>query len=155
MTSVSATATAANDDANEIMPGLYLGNYRVAKNLPLLKYMGVSHIVNCAKELPNYFDSQFAYRHLPLDDHSTADVSQYFSDTYRFIDDALSQGQKVYVHCAAGVSRSVTILTYYLSKKYAQTPEDVISSIQKIRTIANPNPGFRQQLRMSLLTPQL
>lgn len=67
---------------------------------------------------------------------------------YHFIDNAVSSGNKVLVHCMAGVSRSVSTVTYYLMKKYNINFFYAFNYIQSKRSIANPNNSFRYQLIM-------
>lgn len=65
---------------------------------------------------------------------------------YHFINSALSNGNPVLIHCVAGISRSVSILAYYLMKKYDISFDEAMIMIKKYRPIANPNDSFRQQL---------
>jgi hypothetical protein len=134
-------------DAHEIVPGIYLGNFRVASNHTLLRVMGVTHVLNAAIEHPNYFENKgITYKYLPLYDHPGQNIAQHFRDGFEFIDNALQTGGKVLVHCHAGISRSTTMLTSYLMKKYGKTPKEVLTHIKGIRRIIQPNSGFVSQL---------
>ncbi len=141
---------AAVEDAHEIEPGLYLGNQRVASSLKLLSTLGITHVVNCAGEIPNYGEgtggTKVKYIKFPLSDVPQADISQYFEPSYQFIDQALSSGGKVLVHCYAGISRSTSILSYYLSRKRGEPLGSVLERVKKIRPIIRPNQGFAAQL---------
>ena len=65
-------------------------------------------------------------------------------------------GGKTIVHCIAGVSRSVSLCAAYLMAnvqsetkifgKGKMGSEEAVKYIQKKRSCANPNPGFRRQL---------
>lgn len=66
---------------------------------------------------------------------------------YHFINHAVSSGDKVLVHCMAGISRSVSTLTYYLMKKHNLNYFDTINHIRSRRSIANPNDCFKVQLQ--------
>ena len=136
-------------DAHEIVSGIYLGNHKIASNLNMLNEMKITHVVNCAKELPNSHNS-FVYRKYPLDDSSSQNIEQYFEDSYNFIDHALNNEGRVFVHCYAGISRSATILTSYLAKKYNISPESALLYIKSIRDVVSPNPGFLAQLSNKL-----
>jgi protein-tyrosine phosphatase len=140
--------TTVDADAHEIVPGIYLGNFRVANSYTLLKAIGITHVLNAAIEHPNYFEhTDIEYKYLPLQDHPNENISQFFADGIKFIHDAIQTRGKVLVHCHAGISRSTTMLTAYLVKKYNKHPNDVLRYIKDIRSIIQPNEGFIDQLR--------
>lgn len=66
---------------------------------------------------------------------------------YHFIDTAVEEGNKILVHCMAGVSRSVSLVTYYLMKKNCSDFDKTLESVKQKRSIANPNSSFATQLR--------
>lgn len=66
---------------------------------------------------------------------------------YHFINKAINEGENILVHCMAGISRSVSMLTYYYMKKYNLTYEYVLQNIRTNRSIANPNDSFKTQLK--------
>ena len=70
------------------------------------------------------------------------DIASIFNYTYNIIDKWIKDGNKVLVHCMAGVSRSITIVTYYLMKKNNTDYLTTIRYIKRKRKIANPNIGF-------------
>lgn len=67
---------------------------------------------------------------------------------YHFIDHVINSKHKVLIHCMAGVSRSVSILIYYMMKKYHLAFADALQFIQSKRKIANPNDSFKLQLKV-------
>ena len=133
-------------DAHEIIPGVYLSNYQFASNYPLLKQLGITHILNCAGEMKAPPPSYFKYYSLNLNDVPTENIAKYFGPAKQFIDSALQNNGKIVIHCYAGISRSVTILVSYLMAKYRLSPDETIRRVQSIRRVANPNIGFRKQL---------
>ena len=66
-----------------------------------------------------------------------------------FINCALAKGSKVLVHCMAGISRSVSVVTYHLMITYGLSYDRAIKLIRSRRPIANPNSNFINQLRSS------
>lgn len=66
---------------------------------------------------------------------------------YHFINNAISLQHNVLVHCMAGISRSVSMITYFLMKKYNMNYEEAIKLIKNKRCIANPNQSFKLQLQ--------
>jgi hypothetical protein len=132
----------------EIHPRLYLGNAAFASDADLLTGLGITHIVNCAKEVPDYFkgDFNFQYLHLMLNDSPDENITRIFKVSAKFIRDALDNGGVVLVHCWAGVSRSVTVVIYYLVTTLGISVKEALDGIRTRREIANPNRGFMEQL---------
>lgn len=73
-------------------------------------------------------------------------IYRFFDQTYEFIDEGLRDGN-VLVHCYAGVSRSTTILTAFLMKKYLWSLNETLFKVKKLRPVIRPNKGFMNQLR--------
>ena len=130
--------------ADQITPRIYLGNVVGAVNLPWLKSKRVTHIVN-ASCYENAFPSQFKYCRVKLDDHPEAPIEQHFERVRLFIN-SMGRRDVLFVHCTAGISRSVTLLAYYLMKEARMCHACAIKFIQQKRPIANPNVGFRVKL---------
>jgi protein-tyrosine phosphatase len=68
------------------------------------------------------FPDLFEYLYLSLEDTSFEDISRHFDEAFAFIDSARKKGGKVFVHCFAGISRSSTIVTYYLARRFDVAP---------------------------------
>lgn len=66
---------------------------------------------------------------------------------YHFINNSISSGTNILVHCMAGISRSVSLVAYYLMKKYHISFNDAMTIIKNKRMIANPNNSFKIQLQ--------
>lgn len=66
---------------------------------------------------------------------------------YNFIDIAVISNKNILVHCMAGISRSVSLVTYYLMKKYHIDYDKAVTYIKNRRSVANPNGSFRYQLQ--------
>lgn len=140
--SVSQISFLPNKNINKIAAGLYLTDFENAKDYEYLKQLGVCQILTIGRELPRHGDMFFKTMHIPLDDSPTEDIKKYFNSTYNFI----NRGSTV-VHCAAGISRSVTIVAAYLMRKFKISADKAILHISKCRNIINPNQGFRSQLK--------
>jgi hypothetical protein len=96
----------------EILPDLFLGDRGDACNLDRLRRHGITHIVNCSKELPCYFERDFRYLWLRLEDPDPRFVAK-MPEFCVFIDEGRRVG-KVMVHCTGGVSRSPAVILAYL-----------------------------------------
>lgn len=51
------------------------------------------------------------------------------------------------MHCAAGVSRSVSIVTAYLMSEYNMSFNEALGHVRTNRIGAYPNPNFQEQLQ--------
>lgn len=130
-----------------IKKGLLIGNERDSKDLRSLTRQGVTHILCAAEELYPAHPGKFAYRHVMASDVPEYNLSRHFDQASDFILEAISNGGTVLVHCAAGISRSVTLSIAYLMKHENMKLSSAYGLIKSRRAIANPNPGFIKQLK--------
>jgi hypothetical protein len=96
----------------EILPDLFLGDHGDSRDRQRLREQGITHIVNCSKELPCPFEGEFVYLWLKLEDPDPAYEGK-IPVFCAFIDAGRKQG-KVMVHCTGGVSRSPAVILAYL-----------------------------------------
>jgi atypical dual specificity phosphatase len=96
----------------EIMGNLYLGNHQHAQDHGRLVATGITHIVNCAGELPNYHEGRFHYHAMRMTDPDPV-FHERIGAACAFIDEGRVSG-KVFVHCFAAVSRSPSTILAYL-----------------------------------------
>ncbi|KAG0216483.1 protein-tyrosine phosphatase-like protein [Mortierella sp. GBAus27b] len=130
----------------EIVPGLYLGGASPAQNRELLARKGVTHILRVTDAFVWEYTDDFTYKVIAVPDLDETNLLKFFPDTFEYINDAITRGGKVLVHCSAGVSRSVTIVCAYLMKTQNMTAETALDHVQSIRFVAEPNDGFVKQL---------
>jgi atypical dual specificity phosphatase len=57
------------------------------------------------------------------------------------------EGKNVFVHCGAGVSRSVSVVIAYLIKYNNMKYDQAFNLIKSIRWFIKPNSGFVEQLK--------
>jgi hypothetical protein len=96
----------------EILPDLFLGDRGDARDRERLRQRGITHVVNCSKELPCHFEGELAYLWLKMEDPDPAFAAK-IPELCGFIDAGRRQG-KVMVHCTGGVSRSPAVILAYL-----------------------------------------
>tara|TARA_Y100001960_G_C14660137_1_gene820364 strand:+ start:609 stop:1340 length:732 start_codon:yes stop_codon:yes gene_type:complete len=137
-----------NQDIHEVYPNLFMGNLSTVFNKKLLKDNQITHIVSVISGFKPPYPDDFNYYVIDALDEPTFDMYQYFDDSTFFIESAHKNLRKVYVHCMCGVSRSSTIIVAYLMDKMKKKPDEIITYLQSIRSVVNPNIGFRKQLKM-------
>jgi hypothetical protein len=96
----------------EVLPDLFLGDRGDACDRDRLRRRGITHIVNCSRELPCPFEGEFVYLWLRMEDPDPA-FGEKMPTFCQFIDAGRRQG-KVMVHCTGGVSRSPAVILAYL-----------------------------------------
>lgn len=71
----------------QILPYLYLGCAKDSTNLDVLGKYGIKYILNVTPNLPNMFenDGQFKYKQIPISDHWSQNLSQFFPEAISFI----------------------------------------------------------------------
>lgn len=117
------------NNQDKILDYLYLGNYQFNSK-------DYNFIVNCTKDIT--YDAPFI--RIPIDDHPgecqrLLNIVQ-DSKILETIHNLINSKQKVLIHCQMGISRSCTIVAFYLIKYYKLTPKKVIEFIKSKRPIA-------------------
>lgn len=138
----------------KVVPGLFIGDIYAASDLELLIKLKISHIVNLSQRKPKFPD-QFFYLNIDIADSERSNLKRYFNVTNWLIQGAINGGNNVLVHCAAGISRSATIvLAYLLFKNKQWTPTRAYEFLRSKRPIVRPNEGFQNQLNQWWLSRQ-
>ncbi|XP_055917929.1 dual specificity protein phosphatase 13 isoform X1 [Eupeodes corollae] len=142
-------------DCDEVYPGIYVGDAAAAKNKVYLRLMGITHVLNTAEGCRYgqvdtghiYYRDMPTIRYMgfPMMDQPTTDISRYFYVASKFIDNAITSGGKILVHCLVGMSRSATCVLAYLMICRKMTAVEAIRTVRMRRDI-RPNDGFLQQI---------
>ncbi|XP_051823793.1 dual specificity protein phosphatase 9 [Antechinus flavipes] len=132
----------------QILPNLYLGSAQDSANMDMLAKLGIRYILNVTPNLPNLFekDGDIHYKQIPISDHWSQNLSQFFPEAIDFIDEAVSQNCGVLVHCLAGISRSVTVTVAYLMQKLHLSLNDAYDLVKRQKSNISPNFNFMGQL---------
>lgn len=132
---------------DQIIDGLFLGDFTAAASLQVLKSHEITHILTAAAGLPLHFPDQFTYKQIQIYDMPTCSIIDYFPECIEFIDQALEGGGRVFVHCAMGVSRSATIVIAYLMCKKEYRWRSALQFVTSKHPETQPNFGFIDQLK--------
>ncbi|BGP32417.1 tyrosine protein phosphatase yvh1 [Rhodotorula toruloides] len=135
------------DPMQEVMPGLWIGDYNASQDHNLLKERNISCIVSGMRQ--EYAAAPGIDLHrVSVDDTDSTNILEHFVPTADFIDAALSKGQNVLVHCQAGVSRSTTLLAAYLMRNHGLNVEQAVERIRSVRPQVEPSEFFMMQLEL-------
>lgn len=138
-------------NVTEILPRLFISDLSFAENPALLSSYRITHILSVMHDsvyrppLP----IQPARLQIRVEDLPFAELAAHLPNTTSWIWNALASSSevRVLVHCAEGVSRSVSVVAAYLMASHGWAPMQAIEFIKNKRRIANPNFGFVQQLQ--------
>jgi len=135
---------------NEILrQRLYLGNKIHASSEEIMSELKITHVVNCAIELENYFeDRAIKYLNVSVRDDDDTSIGIHFKKANEFIENALNENadNRVFIHCHLGKSRSATITIMFLMNKFSWNCDKAYEYVKSKRNLVNPNPGFISQL---------
>jgi protein-tyrosine phosphatase len=133
--------------AHQITDYIFVGGYKVADNPNFLKKFGITNIVKLYSD--NSYYRKFPtinYIELPTLDLPEYDISEDAAQAIVFIRNCILNNERVFVHCHAGISRSVTVVILYLMVYEGLTLNRAYSKIKKKRFYAWPNSGFMKYL---------
>ncbi|XP_034643687.1 dual specificity protein phosphatase 15 isoform X8 [Trachemys scripta elegans] len=116
-----------------------------AKDLEQLSRNKITHIISI-HESPQPLLQEMTYLRIPLPDTPEANIKKHFKECISFIHYCRLHGGNCLVHCLAGISRSTTIVVAYVMAVTELSWQEVLQAVRAVRPIANPNPGFKQQL---------
>jgi protein-tyrosine phosphatase len=129
---------------------LAVGDWEAGTNLDQIRKDGFGAVLSATRHPPHqpeaYENHGLNVMRILIKDKPSENISQYFPKAYKFINANISNGRPVMVHCAAGRSRSVSLIVSYLIKKYAMTPLAALNYVRLNRPCEIVNKGFIKQL---------
>ena len=128
---------------------LYLTNWRGAEDAAATKRLGITHVLSVGAEFAGStpLEGVKYWQHDVQDDEEQRDVlSAAFDASAEFIAAALAGGVRALVHCAAGISRSSTIVLAYLVARRGYTLREAFEHVHARRRVVWPNDGFMEAL---------
>ncbi|KAM6358911.1 protein phosphatase Slingshot homolog 3 isoform 1-T1 [Alca torda] len=134
------------DRPSRVFPHLYLGSEWNAANLEELQQNRVTHVLNVAREIDNFFPALFTYMNVRVYDEETAQLLPHWNDTFLFLSRVRAVGGRALVHCRMGLSRSAATVLAYAMKEFGWSLERALRHVRHVRPGVLPNPGFMRQL---------
>lgn len=147
-------------DCSLIKNGIFIGNvYSVIGNYAtresdFLEEMNAKVVISALTE-EEYEDYMIAKEDFPniewhrlvIDDDKDERISEHFFKVHSIISQANTDNKNVVVHCAAGMSRSATLVLAYLMIENRWCFEEAFNYVKNRRPIIEPNIGFVKQLK--------
>ena len=82
----------------------------------------------------------------PIPDAAPAPGIAWLRERVEWIDDQRRDGNRVFVHCRNGVSRSGMVVVAYLMHKNRWSRDEALAFVRSRRPITRPNPAFMELL---------
>lgn len=130
-------------------------NELLNNNIQAILYLGTTNKSQKILDLYQYLNIN--YKFLKSNDTCESDISTCFEPSWEFINKNVNKNVNILIHCKKGISRSPTIVAYYLTRKMHErmktqgTTEpvltDILTLIKMNRPCAKPNKFFIQQLK--------
>ncbi|GMI00715.1 hypothetical protein TrST_g8824 [Triparma strigata] len=134
-------------DCGELLPNVFIGSIGSAYNPAALSSNGITHILCLCDGVRDKFSNDLTYLVVPCEDVPNFDIALKFIQCSDFIDNCISEGGKVLVHCFAGKSRCCAILMGYMMLRKGMSFEQALETCRAARPVVEPNLGFVTQLR--------
>ena len=102
----------------------FIGSLKDARNFQALHERNITHILTVAGGLSVFSKENDHHRKefhnivLHISDHPSSDIFKILPQSFHFMDECFSQNRIPLVHCASGVSRSVTVSVLYLMSRF-------------------------------------
>jgi Predicted protein-tyrosine phosphatase len=139
-----------SDSINEILPGLFVGDYYAATDSDTLKLYNIEAVVNATwSSNKRLLKSKIAYHRVKIKDDGSCIITPHLAKANKFIHRQRRKLKKnVLIHCSAGMSRSVSLAIAYLFYiGHSSTFEEALKFMQTKRPCSRPSPSFTEELK--------
>ncbi|CAE7413332.1 styx-b [Symbiodinium sp. CCMP2456] len=146
-------------EAQEIIPGLWLGPFGSARDQEFLKRVNITDalVVRAPEEArrmvadlgiicPKYPEF-IHYEVLRSCDSPFENIIRFFADVKLLLDAVLARGGRILVHGNAGMSRSAALVVAYVMEKFNLPSDQAHTYVLTRRHCISINEGFRNQIR--------
>lgn len=121
--------------AQRVLPRVWIGSAADATSLDFMNDHTIGLVVNCTKDVPSPYSDFIETIRIPLDDHETSasvlyDYARPVARRMRLFLET-HPNESILVHCAAGISRSSSMVAAFLILEHGYTMEGAIRKIQQ------------------------
>lgn len=139
------------DDANEIIPGVWIGNQRASQDGEWLRAHNIVAVFNCTKTLPFHPSIPIQYRVPVHDNLQPAEIRNMEAwapeIAYKILRE-YKAGYPILIHCHAGRQRSTAATAFFLLVLTGKSLIEVMYMIKTKRPVAfEPSPNFASAMR--------
>ena len=86
----------------------------ISSNLPKLRELRITHIINCSETLPNHYPDEITYLRIPMPDDPSSRLEGFFSAAAHFIEDIrVSQPVSMLACVRAQLAENISILACF------------------------------------------
>ncbi|XP_059790972.1 dual specificity protein phosphatase 12 isoform X1 [Balaenoptera ricei] len=151
-TTGSRTRASSAEHMLEVRPGLFLGGAAAVAEPDHLREAGITAVLTVDSEEPDFNTGAgvegLRSLFVPALDKPETDLLSHLDRCVAFLGQARAEGRAVLVHCHAGVSRSVAVMTAFMMKTDQLTFEKAYENLKTIKPEAKMNEGFEWQLKL-------
>ncbi len=136
--------------AKQIIKNLWIGSEGDSKSSSFWKAHNIKFVVNATNNIPIKVPADIQSYRVPIDDHPSENetILKHFPLVVVAMEDVLTHGHGVLVHCRAGMQRSAAVVAAYLMWKRGMTADQVFEFINKKKHETFwPVPTFEKALR--------
>ncbi|XP_066536919.1 dual specificity protein phosphatase 22-B isoform X2 [Hoplias malabaricus] len=123
---------------NKVLPDLYLGNFKDARDREQLARNNITHILSIHDTAAPILQ-EMTYLCIPAADLPTQNLTQHFKESIMFMHESRLKGEGCLVHC-------VTLVVAYIMTVTGLGWQDALTAVRAVRPCAGPNLGFQKQL---------
>lgn len=124
---------------DEVDPSVVVGGALFPGDLDALRALGVKSVLSLCAEYHDDPHAEVVMHRIACHDDFALSEAQ-LADGVRWMDERVAQGDKVYVHCAAGRGRSVSVVLAWLVKNQGLSTDAALAKVQAVRRAARPAP---------------
>lgn len=134
---------------SQISHRLFVGGRASAAGLANNNPAKITAVLNVNQDASYDQNPDIIYQHIPFDDGSDIPPKQ-FVKCLGWLDFMYENGHTILIHCAAGISRSVTICASFMHYEGVADFESALNQIRMARPVASPAPAVLRSAKMML-----
>jgi protein-tyrosine phosphatase len=132
------------EQIQHVIDNIYIGNSKHEEDE--LISLGITHIFNISKNKYREY-KKIKETQIKIDDHINENILTILPNIVDNIKLLNDRGEKIYVHCFAGISRSATVVLYYIMLFHNYSFDSAFQFLRSKRVGIQPNLGFIKQLK--------